>query len=1550
MAASKVNTKFVAILVGGLATVAVGGGGVLYFFVANNATRLATLGEAAMQSGDYVKAERLLSKAVNKEQANPELLRKWIAALEKLTPESENSFRDKYGEYFAANVALARRALQTDIDAHRHALEMAHREIKDRVGDTTGNAQMVDSVDQALSFFENAKDTKHDVLRKYSGMALQRSYEAAANLKDAEILRARTDLEKAVAADPDDGEAVTGLARWHDRTAFVLQQKNDTEGYKAEREQARKILADFLASHPDSVDAVLWDFLSFVTVQEEKVRGAASKEARAAIAKEGAEAANAKLDRFAEVLGKGDAAKIEIAMVDRLSALELRFTSEGAKRAAVLYDKILAVKPDDTRVMLSKANLLGEARKEKDALVILQTLVDTKQKPVSFEGVMQFSHRARARYLQSLYTMRLWEQEKDKTAKAALFEQARAYRAKLGEVADADSPDLLFVDAHLSIAAEDFGQAQKKLMEFNRKTRGTDIQGLWMAAQCALVVGQEGTAESTLKDLLRLEPSHLRANIALGDLYASRLKKPESALPYYDIALEIDPNNQKIRQVRDAIKNMLEPGKGGEMDAVSQVLLDCDKLENSGKAEQAFELLKKVYDETKDVRLVPPLAVRMSKRGGADPKAARADALAVVDEAITRAPSDQRLKQARIVLVTDDPLQQRLMLIEMTEAPELEKWVARVQVYRIFAAEYTRQGKTDLAAKTSGLGSEALAKAVQLAPSNASVMEMQFIQALADKDFAAAERIADEAKKRDLDLVGGATFRARMLDAQGRLADAARELESARSSPNFTPSAGRILADMMVRQRRVSDAVTVLTESLAKDTTDRDALFALTVLLMRLDQGQTALEAIREKQNLHAADSEIQDLWLELEANYGSKDVALAQRLRQLDIDPGNTKAKLAVAQLLIQKREFVGARKHLDELKAGTAKDDATQAQVVQIEAQWYSEQGDLAGAKKVFDVHIASIPPEKLKPDVFLAKGRFMERIDQINEAVGAYREAAKYQDPKTLDADRSLSDLLFRQGELPEAIKLFRKIVEGRADTLDSGYAKKLIDALLRINDGPGAAAAIAAMGAAVDDDAQLTLQRAEAVRLGGDEKKALEIIEAAATKFPTDPYVFYRRANLNLRYPELRKDVIADLNKAIELRPSFWQARRDLARIKVQDGDFDAATAQMRDAVKFNPGIDELRVQLVRDLLSQGRDADAAEVIEAVIERRRDDVGLLLNSGDLMREARKNDSALNYYRRAYAISQQMAVVTRYIDLLHASNPPQIAVVDEILKKLKDVQDKEPPLLMARAKQYIFRNKVEEGIKDMISSLRLIRPDQPGMIMAWFGDIKRMLSKQEDVTRIIGIVEKENLIPGWTTFFRAGTLMEKKETQAEATALLEEMVKTTKDEVLLRQAMLTLQARYYQTGDCPNALRVMRASEAKFPGDAFVLNNLAYMMVRCGEDPASAVPIAERAVQAMLAMNRSSADVLDTMGWVYVKAKNAEKAGLPLQAALAEAGNSPIRATVLLHIAEWYILKGDKKSATSMADEADKTIQRYPEAARAASQPEHLAEVRGAISEMK
>jgi tetratricopeptide (TPR) repeat protein len=1554
MAGSKVNTRFVAMLVGGLVAVAIGGGGLAYYFVSKNAGRLAaqaekalTLAQQASEANDaetakeqYQRAERLLANAVNKEQSNPELLRRWIAAMQKITPETENSYRGKYGEYYLAHVALATRALRTDIDAHRASLELAHRDLKDRTRDIEGNSEIVTSTDRALTFFEGASGNKHDVLRRYSGLALLRSFEAAANLKDSEIERARTDLEKAIAADPSDGASVTGLARWHDRTAFSQAQRSDLDAAKVSREKARQILADFVKAYPDDVDGLLWDLLAFTTDTENAIRSAPADQ-KMRMAEEGQKAIVERLERMGAALAKQDPKAVDVTMVDRLGALEGRFDPKGPTRSLSLFEKLTAARPEDTRVLLSHASLLSDRKCEAEAMPILEKVASMPQKPMSFEGVMQFGHRVQARYLQALNSVRLWESEKDPEKRKPLLAQAKEYRGKLAAVADADNTGLLFVDAHLDVASEEFGQALKKLGEYNRSTQSSDPQALWMLAQCQIKVGQDGSAERTLRDLVTTDPNNYRGLVQLGDLLASRLRRPAESLEYYRRALALNPENKEIADLIKKVEfvAITQPGQEAGpnsaavpsvLDAVSRALVEADDLENKGKGEEALALLRKVYSETGDNRMVAPLTARLKMRGQKD------EAVKIAEAALAKEPDNTRLRQVVILMKFDDPMEQRIETIKASDEPEVEKFVAMALVYRQF-------GKPELAV-------EPIRKAAAINPEHPGVVEAQFMSALEAKDFTQAERLVDVARKRDMDLMGGVVFKARVLDAQGRLADAVRELEAVKTRSEFTPNAGRLLAQMLVRQRRVSDAVDVLRGALEKRATDRDSLYALGMLLVQIERGKDALNELRARQNLHTGDPDVQNLWLTLEALYGSKDEALKQRRRQLMLQPGNLTAQLAIVELLIDLRQFDGAMDMITQVKNAGNKEA-----VLELEARWHVNQGNVAGAKKVFDDYIAGLDPAKITPEIFLAKGQFLVRMNQMNDAEAAFKEAAKHQDPKTLDADKALADLMIREGDLTQAKAILTRIIEAGADTPEKSLARRLVDVQLRTEDHAGAKKTLAMLGSLVKEDASLALQEAEAVRQSGDEKGAAALVESAVEKFPNDPYVYYRRAIMNLKFETLRQEVYRDLGRAISLRPSFWQARRDRARMLVQDAKFDDAIKDMREAVALNPAIDELRVQLVRDLLAQGKDAEAVEVVEAVVDARNNDVGLLLNSGDLFREAGRNDAALSYYRRAFEISKQLPVVTKYVDLLHAINPPNVGEVDRVLLAVRDLVDKEPALLMARAKQFIYRSKIDEGVRDIVASIRLIREDQPGMIMAWFGDIKRMLAKPEDVTKILAVVDKEKLIPGWTTFFKAGTLMEKPETQKEAAALLEEMVKTEKNPHLKRQSLILLQARYYQANDCTNAMRVMQASVEAFPDDAFMLNNLAYMMLKCGEDPGKAVPIAERAVQGMLNTGRSSADVYDTLGIAYVRASKGDaamldKAMLPLQSALAEAGNTQVRATVLMHICEYFIARGLKPEAEKAFKEAEAIVNRNTRAAEAAGQVEQLARTKALLDAMK
>ena len=162
MAASKVNTKFVVGLVGVLVLVVGAGGAAAYLMVFQNGTRLAAQGDQGVEKGDWVKAEKLYAKAVNKEQTNATYIAKWIGAMEKLTPETQNGYMSKYqGDYLGALRALAR-AKKTSVEAHMGAIQPFHDSMRYTVGDA-GMVEMVSAVQSALDYFDSASDKKHEV-------------------------------------------------------------------------------------------------------------------------------------------------------------------------------------------------------------------------------------------------------------------------------------------------------------------------------------------------------------------------------------------------------------------------------------------------------------------------------------------------------------------------------------------------------------------------------------------------------------------------------------------------------------------------------------------------------------------------------------------------------------------------------------------------------------------------------------------------------------------------------------------------------------------------------------------------------------------------------------------------------------------------------------------------------------------------------------------------------------------------------------------------------------------------------------------------------------------------------------------------------------------------------------------------------------------------------------------------------------------------------------------------------------------------------------------
>src|SRR6516164_8642194 len=83
----------------------------------------------------------------------------------------------------------------------------------------------------------------------------------------------------------------------------------------------------------------------------------------------------------------------------------------------------------------------------------------------------------------------------------------------------------------------------------------TDLLGF---ANQALTAGQLAAAEIACRDLLDAEPRNAAAWHLLGFI-AARVGARDQAKAYFQTALEIEPDNDRIRENLAAVRNLAEP-------------------------------------------------------------------------------------------------------------------------------------------------------------------------------------------------------------------------------------------------------------------------------------------------------------------------------------------------------------------------------------------------------------------------------------------------------------------------------------------------------------------------------------------------------------------------------------------------------------------------------------------------------------------------------------------------------------------------------------------------------------------------------------------------------------------------------------------------------------------------------------------------------------------------------------------------------------------------------------------------------------------------------
>lgn len=1508
--ASRVNTKFLVIL--SLALALVGGGTlyVAYTVVIKSGDDLIKMGDKKMDEAEaaadeltrqqaYNAAQFLYSKAVSKDKSNTEYLDHWGNALSKWIPETQTLYRKAFDQSM-----LIRRQkailLRTDIPAFLDYLTILERQVS--LGDLSRDSleYVVTETTTALGYFSGSSG---DALRRFRGRAIVEMIDANYEVTDERRQMAREDLEAAMSVDPKDGGAALSLARWFRSEARRAIARGENQSAPALEQEGIARLRSHVEANPGDAAAAM----GLLQIEMDNAIVAAGRDQGGSLASTLASTRDAvvplrpRLDAVFSVLMAKDPKALDILELARFRLLESVLGGDGS---GAMTDQLLAraieAKPLDADVLSMRARVSFERRDFARAIEEYQRVVDLKPIPVSLDGLRQHFRRVEAISQQTEAILGVWELAKGTEAKSAEINRAKAKRNELAAELPAEAPALMLLDAKLSMAEGREADATRLLQQYNERTLNSDVQGLWLLGQVTTRT-QPGVARQQFERVLQLQPVNVPVMVALASVEAQLQNLPR-AIELYKAALSISPDNEAARRGLEQAE--IASNLRTSSDPVVQLVLDARRkelgtMDTPGDRAGAIRMLEESLEKYDlDMRLVSELSrMYLSTED-------MASTAKLMERALAKHPNETSLKNLQAAMATGDPIEATISLIDQSDASPRDKAITKYRVYRT-------KGMTEKAR-------EVLAEAARVAPDDSTVLELRFADALERKAIEEARGLAEVAAQRNVDSAGGLTFKARIEMMQGSEADAIRTLQQAVNSGGSQIGVFRLLGRLLMNQGRTQEGVAAYRRGLDMRPDDLATINELVAALVRSNDLLAALQVARDSERYARADPMFQDIWLNLEGAVGDRALALDKRRKMVELNPTNRAAKIALAAILIETANWAEARKLLDELRS---QEDSLQ--LVELDAKWNADQNNLAGASTAFVNYVTGLDPATLTAAPYISFGKFMLARNQREIGLNALNQARPFQDPKVLEADKEYADALFMAREYEKAAEVYRTIVSANADTEQKTYELRLVEAMLRLEKWDEAEAQLSGFGPRAESDAVLLMLRADAAKGKGDLRRCRELLDKAVTASPDDALVYVERAQARADDPLLAGQAMQDLDRALQLRPSLWQALRLRASLHAKAGRMDEAISDLRLAVTSNPSLNDLRYGLMLELINRGRTNDAAEVAEEGLKQRPGDLMLMLGAGQIFAERDLWPRAASFYRRAWMQAQDVSTAQLYVESLLNATPPDLTEAANVLTRMGDRVNTDPALILARAEILAKRGRMDDARRELTASYGNVR-DNARLVMAWYAGARRILSKPGELAAYLELLEKEVPDP-WVTYMRGQTLCESIGTVSQGVALLRSVQQTT-NVTLGVNAHRGEGTAFYNHQQFDEAIAAWKRGLEKYPDDWEMNNNVAFVLSKKLGRAEEAVPFAERAAK----MNPNASEIQDTLGVVYTMTKQYDLAEAALRKAMDNSrAGSDSQVMILVHQGSLEVARGNMEAARAKAKEAEDLLNAMPNA---------------------
>ena len=1556
--AGRVNTKFVITLSAVLVLVFGGLLGAALWIKLHNAPDLMRKGDARMEAGkallaagksaeaqaEFEAAEKLYSKAVYKEQMNPEYVQKWVDSLRAWVPESQSRAQDAFRQRLVPSLRQVAIARKNDVKAHREYLDLLYR--GNRAAPSRGGAEaLISDVERTLLYFQGdpKENGEAQVLRRYRGLIITMMMSSRGmELTNEQMDLALADLEAAYKADPTDSESGVAVMSWYDARARMARTNNKTELADELDTKARESIEAFAKAHPNDTLGTLRNlymkvYLGQKLIKEGQMKSREAYEAGRALAKS-LEPEFKRAWELVKVRG-GDLTSDELGTFQELDVF---FNPEGGLALTQQVLRTLVEKhPDRPEAYHALASIMSDRDSIPEAIALLQKIVDMPPLPVGMESLQLYGLKSQALYLQAVYSFQQWEAENAKDpqgeAAKALLAASKKYRADMAVYTGSDSEQLRFVDGLHKFAEGDWLGAKVLLAEYIRRYPGQNIKADWTLAQCELRLRNSGAALEMLNRIVSVRPD-IPGPVVQRAALLNDLGKTAEAVAALEDFLGVNPDNLPAKELLNRIQ--VASGTAKATDPVEAALIEARRLMQGSDSEPpdpegAVTRLERALQESPDPRLHQMLASLRLDQG--DQKGA----IAVLESGRSAYPDNKDLAVFLEGVKSEDPVAWRVKQIDdQKEASEVDKWLAKYTLWSAAAAGVRGTNQADRAAGWTADATAALEKAAELAPDDQRVVDRVFTVAVTAKDWARAEKMVEKAAAKDFDRAGGAMYKGRLLYARGQTVEAATVLREAADKGIADVMSLRLLAIIYQQLGRADDAETFFKEAIKLRPSDAPTQVMYLTVLQQSGRTAEALAKAKEAEPACRTNQEFMNLLLSLEGAVGNSKDALARRKAIHEKDPRNVGNTLALAGLYIDGKQWKDAQDVLTELrKIGDGTDLAL------AEARLYAEQGDYAKCQQAMDDFIKRQDPKALKWDTFVSFGRYLIDRKQYPEGIAMMRRGEDIQDPKVMEADRAVAEALIEIGQPDVAAVVLKAIVDAGADGprqevrirlaelyAGQGQYKEADEQLQQVK--PPTESAI---------QTQVMLARAEVARGLKDEKKATELFNQAVAQFPTEPMVYFRRAQFHLsRGQEHAGEALQDLDAAIRVRPSFWQARRLRSFVYFGmggDENIKRAIDEVKETLRINPALDDLRIQLLNELITRDRAAEASEVADSAAKARPNDIPLVMNMGQAFAQANEWGRAADYFRLGWQRcgKQRPDVAQVLLNSLLNMPSPNLSEADEVLREVQglgqvDASGKKidavlsnSGLLLARAKLLMKRGRANDAIKDIIVSMTAIsvKPPTADEIGTWAQDVRRMFPKPEDELEILTRKDVPAPFYEWSLYLRGSLLSESPATRAQAGTVLSDLLAKSKTPDVRRLSYRVLGTVEFLQGRYDAAEAVWRKGAGEFPDDWELNNNLAYVLARHLDRSKDALPFAEASAKSAKAIP----EALDTYGYVLMQVGRLPDAETQFRNALSIVRSSSTRASVLLHLTRCLLEQNKKVEARVQMDAVRKLMEREP-----------------------